>query len=175
MNQNSDNQEQIVALIVRHQDQLYRYIFAMLPDAAEAWDVLQETSMAIVRKADEYDDERPFLAWAYRFALLTTLDWRKRRQRKLPVLGDEVLKLIADDRAEQEDELLARLVALEHCLQKLPLKERDLVRQRYESDETMEEIASLQEVSLRTLYRRLDSIRGWLYECINKRLELEGT
>ena len=174
MNQEGDNQERIVALLVRHQDQLYRYIFAMLPDAAEAWDVLQEASMAIVRKADDYDVERPFLAWAYRFAFLTTLDWRKRKQRNMPVLGDEVLKLLADERAEQEDELLARLAALEHCLEKLPLKERDLVRQRYESDETMEEIASLQEVSLRTLYRRLDSIRGWLYDCINQRLAMEG-
>ena len=174
MSELNANHERIVGLLVRHQEQLYRYIFALLPDATEAWDVLQEASMAIVRKADDYDADRPFLPWAYRFALLTTFDW-KRKQKKTISLSDELLEQLATEGAQQEDELIARLAALDHCLQKLPLKQRDLVRMRYDSDETMEKIARLQEVSLRTLYRRLDSIREWLHDCINGRLATEGS
>jgi RNA polymerase sigma-70 factor (ECF subfamily) len=174
MSEQSENHERVVGLLVRHQDQLYRYIFALLHDAADAWDVLQEASIAIVRKATEYDAERPFLPWAYRFAFLTTIDWRKKKRREAASLSDDVLKVLAAERLQQEEELMSRLSALEHCLEELPLKQRDLVRQRYESRETMKEIASLQEVSLRTLYRRLDSIRRWLHDCIDRRLATEG-
>ena len=167
------NTEQVVGLLVRHQDQVYRYIFAMLPDASDAWDVLQEASMAIVRKADDYDANRPFLPWAYRFAFLTVMDWRKRHHRSPIAFGDDLMKQLSDERLDQEEQLIDQLDALDHCLGKLPLQDRDLIRQRYESDETLDEIATLNQISLRTLYRRLDSIRDWLHQCIHQRLELE--
>ena len=159
--------EQIVGLLVRHQDQLYRYVFAIVPHASDAWDILQEATMAMYRKAGDYDPERPFLPWAFKFAALTALDWRKRAGRRPALLSNEILEQIAEEREEQQSELDQRLISLEECLEKLPLKERDLVRLRYESPESLEQIAELKDLSLRTLHRRLDLIRQKLRDCIN--------
>ena len=72
--------ELLVGLLTAHQQELFRYIFALLPHEEDARDVLQETSVALCRKFDEYDPSQPFLPWAYRFAFLEvlspcTLNW----------------------------------------------------------------------------------------------------
>ena len=65
--------EEMVRLLAKHQDDLFRYIFALLPHEEDARDALQETSVALFRKWSEYDPEKPFLAWAYGFAVLEVL------------------------------------------------------------------------------------------------------
>ena len=65
--------ELLVRLLSRHQEDLFRYIFALLPHEEDARDVLQETSVALFRKFEDYDPAKPFLAWAFRFAYLEVL------------------------------------------------------------------------------------------------------
>ena len=60
--------ELLVRLLTRHQEGLFRYIFALLPHEEDARDVLQETCVALCRKFADYDPDKPFLAWAFRFA-----------------------------------------------------------------------------------------------------------
>ena len=45
--------ELLVRLLSRHQEELFRYIFALLPHEEDARDVLQETSVALCRKFAE--------------------------------------------------------------------------------------------------------------------------
>jgi DNA-directed RNA polymerase specialized sigma24 family protein len=47
--------ELLVGLLSRRQDELFRYTFALLPHEDDARDVLQETSVALYRKFEEYD------------------------------------------------------------------------------------------------------------------------
>jgi RNA polymerase sigma-70 factor (ECF subfamily) len=42
--------EQLVRLLMKHQDDLFRYIFSLLPHEEDARDVLQETSVSLYRK-----------------------------------------------------------------------------------------------------------------------------
>ncbi len=83
--------ELLVRLLSRHQEDLFRYIFALLPHEEDARDVLQETSVALCRKFSEYDPGRPFLAWAFRFAHLEVLKHRERSQRANLLLGRELI------------------------------------------------------------------------------------
>ena len=68
--------ELMVRLLSLHQGDLFRYVFALLPHEEDARDVLQETSVALCRKFADYDPDRPFLAWAFRFAHLEVLKQR---------------------------------------------------------------------------------------------------
>src|SRR5215471_11470132 len=94
--------ELLVRLLSRHQDALFRYIFALLPHEEDARDVLQETSVALYRKFPEYDPDKPFLAWAYRFAYLEVLKQRERNQRRTRHLSRELLERLAREREEHE-------------------------------------------------------------------------
>jgi RNA polymerase sigma-70 factor (ECF subfamily) len=162
--------ELLVRLLSRHQDELFRYIFALLPHEEDARDVLQETSVALYRKFAEYDPDKPFLAWAYRFAYLEVLKQRERNQRGTRYLSRELVECLARQREQHEPVLQARLQALERCLEELPPAERELIRQRYQGQLKADELMRLAGTSRRTLFRNLDRIRRLLFDCISRRV-----
>ena len=162
--------ELLVRLLSRHQEDLFRYIFALLPHEADARDVLQETCVALFRKFAEYDAAKPFLAWAYRFAYLEVLKQRERNQRSVRHLSAAVIQRLAQEREQQEPVLHARLQALEHCLEALPPLDQKLIRLRYQRQVDADELARQQGTSRRTVFRELDRIRSALLLCISRRL-----
>lgn len=163
--------EQLVRLLVRHQDDLFRYIFSLLPHEEDARDALQETCVALYRKHVYYDPAKPFLAWAYGFAFLEVLKQRERSTRTAQHFNDDLLEVLALERQQQDAELHTRLIALETCLASLPEGDRELVRQRYSLNRPIDELVDAFSSSRRTLFRQLDRIRRTLFECINRRLQ----
>ena len=166
--------ELLVRLLSKHQEDLFRYIFALLPHEEDARDVLQETSVALFRKFDEYDRTKPFLAWAYRFAFLEVLKQRERVRRGARLLARHLIEQLAKEREQNQQMLEARLQALEYCLEQLPAEDRDLVRKRYRDKLPADELARQFGPSRRTLFRKLDRIRRQLYDCISRRLAGAG-
>jgi RNA polymerase sigma-70 factor (ECF subfamily) len=166
--------ELLVRLLSRHQDDLFRYIFALLPHEEDARDVLQETCVALYRKFADYDPDKPFLAWAYRFAQLEVFKQRERNQRGSRHLSRDLVERLAREREGHESVLQARLQALEHCLEELPPAERELIRQRYHGKSRADELVRLSGTSRRTLFRNLDRIRRLLFDCISRRVAAMG-
>ncbi len=173
MSGDRSSSEQLVQQLLQHQDDMFRFIYSLVGDPTDAWDLLQDASLAIFRKVEDFDPQRPFLPWAFRFCRLTVMDWAKRRRRRRMAFDQDVLALLADERSEMNRELIRRLQALEECLEELPEVQRKLIAYRYESDATMDQVASRLGISLRTLYRRMDAIRQWLHECISERLAFD--
>ena len=50
--------ENLILLLSQHQEQLFRYIFSLVPVEADARDILQETSLSLFRKFGQYDASR---------------------------------------------------------------------------------------------------------------------
>jgi len=167
--------ELLVRLLTRYQDDLFRYIFALLPHEEDARDVLQETSVALYRKFAEYDRDQPFLPWAFRFAYLEVLKQRERNQRGTMLFSRELIERLAAQREQLEPVLQARLVALEACLERLSPKDQEIIRHRYQGKCKAEDLAEQVGGSRRTLFRQLERIRRQLFECINRRLAAEST
>jgi len=163
--------ELLVRLLIRHQEELFRYIFSLLPHQEDARDVLQETCVALYRKFGDYDPAKPFLAWAYGFAYLEVLKQRERTCRSGRHLRDDLIELLARERQDQEAELHSRLQALEGCLKDLPASDRELIHQRYTVGCPIDELVERLGTSRRTFFRNLDRIRRTLLECINRRLQ----
>jgi RNA polymerase sigma-70 factor (ECF subfamily) len=166
--------ELLVRLLSRYQDELFRYVFALLPHEEDARDVLQETSVALYRKFADYDAGRPFLPWAYQFAFLEVLKQRERNQRGARHLSRDLIERLARERETREPVLQARLQALEHCLHELSPIDQELVRQRYLAKTRTEELVRQSGASRRTLFRKLDRIRGMLFDCISRRVAATG-
>jgi RNA polymerase sigma-70 factor (ECF subfamily) len=133
--------ELLVRLLTKHQEELFRYIYALLPHEEDAKDVLQETSVALYRKFAEYDPQKPFLAWAYAFAHLEVLKQRERNARGTRLWRQELIEQLARERAEQDGLLQVRLQALEHCLLELTPADQALIRQRYHGRACADELA----------------------------------
>jgi len=170
----TDRAELLVRLLSRHQGELFRYIYALLPNEEDARDVLQETSVALFRKFAEYDPDKPFLAWAYRFAYLEVLKQRDRNLRGARLFSPAVFERLAREREIMEPALEERVQALEKCLAELPPADRELIRLRYQSKARADELVRALGTSRRTLFRQLDRIRRRLYECVSRRVAFTG-
>ncbi len=160
----------LINLIVANYHDLFRYVFSLHPHADEAQEVVQEAVLEITSKFSEYDPERPFLPWACGFAYRVILRFRDRNaRRKMEYLPADVLELLALEREEEEPILMARLVALDDCLERLPSEARRLVQYRYTEKVPLDDLADRLGLSRRTLLRRLEHVRRVLYECIDLR------
>ena len=167
--------EQLVLLLTQHQEPLFRYIFSLVACEADARDILQETSLALYRKFDQYDATRPFLPWAYRFAYLQVQKHREKAARS-PMLffSEDVMDLLAHDRERIEPELDLRLQLLDACLVELTPQDKELVTSRYAMRQGAEEMMQRFAMSRRTLFRNLELLRQRLHECVTRQLQSEG-
>ena len=163
--------EQLLRLLAEHQDDLFRYVFSLLPNSEDVKDILQETYVALTRKFGEYDPAKPFLPWAYGFAYMQVLKHRDARRRASRAFSTEVLELLSCRREVHEVTLNSRLSALDHCLEKLPEPDRLLIAHRYLSRTPIEQLTEIAGSSRRTLFRNLERIRRLLHDCISRRVE----
>ena len=170
---NQSKVETLVQLLSQHHDQLYRYIYSLVGSPHDARDVLQETSFALYEKFERFDQTRPFLPWAYRFAYLHVLKWRESKAREIPLLSADVIELLARDRQNQETDLSSRVTLLQQCLQELPRPDRELVRSRYFEGVDHDTIVEQVGTSRRTLFRELKRIRHLLMNCIEGKLAMD--
>ena len=166
---------QFVTQITRAQRQLHAFILSMVWKSDDADDVLQETNLALWEKAAEFDDSRPFLPWAMRFAQLQALAWLKRHRRQQRfVFDDDLAKLLADEAAADEPAFEARRHALAWCLQKLRPEQRKLIARRYEPDASVKAMAEAGGTTPKAVSDRLRRIRQALLECIQQTLAEEA-
>lgn len=159
-----------VELLTSSQQPLYAYISTLLAGDANAQDVLQETNIELWRKADQYDVEKPFLPWAYRFAYFRVLTFRKTQGASKLVFSNELLDLVDEAYRAVSEEVDERLSALHACLQGLHPSQRELVRYRYEEERSSAEIAARFQVSEQSIGGRLYRLRRVLSECIEFRV-----
>ncbi|HBJ82594.1 MAG TPA: RNA polymerase subunit sigma-70 [Verrucomicrobiales bacterium] len=169
-----NNMENLILLLTQHQAALFRYIFSLVPCEADARDILQETSVALFRKFEQYDATRPFLPWAYRFAYLQVQKHREKSARSPLLFSEDVIDLIANERAHIEPQLDERLRLLDACLGKLTPQDKELVTCRYALRQSAEEMMNRFALSRRTLFRNLELLRQRLHECVTRQLQAEG-
>lgn len=165
-----ESAEMITGLLMKHFDVLLRYVISLVGNETDARDIMQNTSMGLVRKAESYDQTRPFVPWACRFAYLETLKFREKSGRRPLLLEDDVLEVIAHEQAEETVFSDSRKEALENCFAKLPVDDQRLVCLKYRDELPIEEICAQMERSRRSVFRQLKALRESLRNCIRKEL-----
>ena len=62
-------QQRFLSLFLRSEREIFRYVAALVPNVADAEDIVQQAALALWEKFDDYDPAKPFAPWACRFAL----------------------------------------------------------------------------------------------------------
>ncbi len=169
-----DPTAEYVRLWTRHQAEVERYVFMMVPRAADAAEVLQDVSVRLWEKWDRYDTDRPFVPWAIKFAWLEVLKWRQRQAREKLVFSDALLEQIHTTHDAEAPMMEARRKALESCLDKLSPQQRKLVNLRYGRHGAVKQEAEQTGISMHKIYYALEKIRGQLLDCIGRNMKQEG-
>jgi len=168
------DQERFMRLWTSAQPAVANFVHALVRDHGAARDVLQETALVIFRRFEEYDGERPFVAWALGIARFQVMGLQRDAARSLVVFDDELLEKFTDSWAELAPIVSDRSVALESCIERLAGHARRLVQLRYFEDLNAEQIAQRLGGNGASMRVTLQRIREQLRTCINQQVQLEG-
>ncbi len=149
------------------------YINALVRDHSAAQDVLQETALVVFRKFAEYDENRPFVAWALGVARYQVLGLRRDLMRSPVVFDEEVLRALTDTWAEMAPLESEHAGLLRPCLARLPARSQHLVRLRYFEDLNAPEIARRLDMAAAAVRVALQRIREQLRACLEHQLKAE--
>ena len=169
-----DNTAEFVRLWTQYHRDVERYVFSMLPRPADASEVVQEVSVRLWEKWDSYDQERPFLPWAMRFAYLQVLKWRQSKARDKLIFSDELLAQIKVTNDYEEPLMEARRKALLFCMGKLNSDDRRVIELRYSRHGAIKEEANKTGIKMHKLYYAVERIRMQLFNCIELNLQKNG-
>ncbi|MFA5925789.1 MAG: RNA polymerase sigma factor [Parcubacteria group bacterium] len=135
-------------LMERYQIPLFHYIrrLTQLP-REDAEDLLQEVFIKIYRKLNEYDELLKFSSWAYRIAHNHIVDFfRKTGARpKTSSLEEYELAKMLKSKTNMAKELGSKdcLEKIKICLEKMPLKYREILVLRFLEEKEYEEIMDI--------------------------------
>lgn len=167
-------QQRFLSLFLRSEREIFRYVAALVPNVADAEDIVQQTALTLWEKFDAYDPQQPFTPWACRFALNKTRQWIERRQRWQLLLEGGLAEELARRREELRPDLEVRLKHLEGCLTQLPREQRDLVEGYYYRRDGIETLAEHSGRTVGATYKTLQRVRQVLQACIENAAKAGG-
>jgi len=159
-------QQRFLSLFLRSEREIFRYVAVLVPNVADAEDIVQQTALSLWEKFDAYDSNQPFTPWACRFALNKAKQWIERRQRWQALLENGLAEELAQRREELRPEMETRLRHLEGCLGKLAEEQRSLVEGYYHRRDGIERLAEKSGRTVAATYKTLQRIREALQNCI---------
>jgi RNA polymerase sigma-70 factor, ECF subfamily len=165
--------QRFLRLFMENERRIYGFIASLLPNMADAEDVLQETSLVLWQKFDQFRVGSDFIAWACRVAQLQVLKFYEKQGRSKLRFDFETLETIAKEVLTMGPLLEARHQALGKCLDEMTDRDRDLLRRRYAEDTSPQQIAEQVGRSIHAIYKALSRIHDGLLKCIRGKLDKE--
>ena len=167
--------EEFILELTQVQQRLFGFLFKRLADREQAREVLQRTNLVLCRKADNYESETNFKAWAMTVANYEVMAYRKTQVRERLVFSDEVDAMLGPDEEGRSLAQSDRLAHLKLCLKAMSLKNRELLDWRYQGERSMEKIAQEIGSTSGAVKVKLHRLRRQLLGCIENRLQEVGT
>jgi RNA polymerase sigma-70 factor, ECF subfamily len=169
-----DDRDRLVMLISDHQRSLYLYVYSLVNRAEDAYDILQETNLALWRDADRVAAIADFRSWAYRIAFNQVLVYRRRRVRDRLYFDESLLAQMAEGMQSQDNLTTDSQSALRLCQRKLPDQSRQLLAMRYTSALSVKAIAEQMGSTVAAVSKSLYRIRLALRKCIRSAIGSGG-
>jgi RNA polymerase sigma-70 factor (ECF subfamily) len=165
-------QSQFLRLYAELEQALHGYVRSMLPDRQETSEVMQDLIVTLWQK---FENAENFRHWAFGVARMKVMHHLQRRKRDRHVFGEELIQQLAERQTELENRHLTQREALERCLEKLPISQRELVLTAYTRGTRMDDLASRRGETAMALYKKLHRIRQALLDCVRKTLAQEAS
>jgi RNA polymerase sigma-70 factor, ECF subfamily len=164
----SSRHDRFMQLFLPAQSGLFGYLRTLIPNTADAEDVLQAAAAVMWEKFDDFQPGTQFLHWAYHIAKLQALRHLKDRKRSKLVFSDDVVTLLAD-RTEAVSQRTSDVIdTLEVCIDQLPQQDRELLTLRFATDATSRSVAHDVGRSEMSISRSLNRIYGDLLDCLER-------
>ena len=170
----SDKVELFVQLITQYQHRVHLFILSLVPNQADAEEILQETNLVLWRKFGDFRPDSDFRAWAFQIAYNKVKGFHERQGRDRLRFGPAILDRLAATAAATPEDPDATLEILNDCKDKLGEMDRDLIERRYEPGATVASVAAAVGRSVAAVYKAVVRVRRKLRDCIETSLRRRG-
>jgi len=164
-------EEQALSVLVdQYASTLYRVAFSVLRNPADAEDAVQETFLRVLRHRDTLGEVRDHRVWLIRIVWNIVLD-RKRRAKTRPETDDvnDLARVLPADglSAEQRTAAVQHHARVLSCVDRLPVKEREVMVLSAFEELTSVEIASVLGITESSVRSRLFRARNLMAELLH--------
>lgn len=166
---NEDVKDNFVRLMSSYSRPIFGFILMLSGNRTDAEDIFQNTSVALWRKFESFQQGTNFKAWSFNVAYFEVMEHRRKKSRLHRLLNDDAFEALAND-AVLDAEVDSREDALETCLEKLSRTDRKLIERRYFNSQSPKQIAEQTSKSIYAVYRALARIHNALLSCVQKSL-----
>ncbi len=163
------DEETLAALVSQYAGTLYRVAFSVLRNPADAEDAVQEAFLRVLRHRDMLDEVRDRRVWLTRIVWNIVLD-RKRRAKTRPETDDvaELARVLPSGglSAEQIASAAQHHAHVLACVDRLPVKERQVLMLSAFEELNSVEIASVLDITESSVRSRLFRARNLMAELL---------
>ncbi|HUG90294.1 MAG TPA: sigma-70 family RNA polymerase sigma factor [Planctomycetaceae bacterium] len=154
-------------LVLRYERRLLRLILRFVPDFELARDLTQETFLRVYERLDQFDPSRRFGPWLFRIGVNLTLDYLRKRKRRLrwSLFSDSPADRPPDPATPDPRQALDISQEVQAVLDQIPEKYRSVLVLRDLENFSTSEVAAI-------LNRKEATIRWRLAEARNRFKEL---
>ncbi len=146
------------------------FVRTLVTDFHQSEEVLQRVAVTMVRKYEQYDSSRPFVAWAIGIAKLESLMFLREQGRDRLVFDDALVDRIAESHEQAEEEPTPTFQFVTECVEELDGRARQAIQFRYGCDLKTAEIAEKMEISDGAARMLLSRARTLLRKCLESRI-----
>lgn len=159
-----------IAALAECERELASFVLALVPNFADADEILQETKIRLWEQFNDYDPERPFSKWAKTIARYQVLTFRKRRGREKVYFSTDLMETVAEDFEYQASSYADRSEALEYCLNSLSSRCQTLLRECYAGNPSVQRAAKTVGMAVEAARKAIYRSRLAIHDCIVRRL-----
>tara|TARA_R110002167_G_scaffold116339_1_gene291413 strand:- start:510 stop:1001 length:492 start_codon:yes stop_codon:yes gene_type:complete len=161
-------------LFLQSERRILGFILSLVPNLADAEDLLQETCSIMWSKFEQFEKGTDFVAWGISIARYRVLTYRRKSASQRVCFNEKLMHQIADAVTEVSSQSDARLGILQSCLADLREKDRELIRLRYFAENSTKQTAEQLGRSADSVYKSLNRVHDSLLWCIRRSLQAEG-
>ena len=158
--------EALEELVRTWEKRLFYYIRRLVDDEQEAWQILQETWVKVLRSIKRLREPRKLPAWLYRIARNTAISYLRTRYTRQGLLEQSTnlrnIENSADNLAFEDAE------RVHYGLGRISLRHREVLTLFFLQDLAIEEIAEVLEIPLGTVKSRLSYAKRALRAVLEK-------
>lgn len=161
------------ALLVDHQGFIRGMVVSLGVLRHDADDLVQQVNVKLFNMQDQYEAGTNFKAWAASVCRFTCLSYFRDKQRRPHLdMSEQALDALQETYIQHYEQMDRRYELLEICLQSMPQKDREVLREFYKKGESIKEIAVHFKKSAVAMRQYISRLRKALKECIERRINI---
>jgi RNA polymerase sigma-70 factor, ECF subfamily len=161
-------------LLSASRSRVFGHLLALVQNLTDAEDLYQQTALLLWEKLEQYQRGTDFGAWAVTIAHYQALNFLRRQSRRRTLFSDAALARLAAVQLDiKTAEFSERSEALSSCIEALPARSKQMLRLRYQGDQSLQQIAAQEQRSVGSVYTAISRIRKALLACIERRVAQE--